>query len=58
MPSPSPLYDVALISSTGEVWTLAGYERIASGALVHEYTLARPNASGSWSHPNAGRRRR
>jgi hypothetical protein len=34
-----PLYDVALVSSTGDVWTLAGYERVQSGALQHEYTL-------------------
>jgi len=34
-----PLYDVQLVSSTGEVWVLAGYERVLSGALQHEYTL-------------------
>ena len=34
-----PLYDAALISSTGDVWTLAGYERITSGALQQEYFL-------------------
>jgi hypothetical protein len=34
-----PLYDVTLISSTGEVWTLAGFERVASGALQHECTV-------------------
>ena len=28
-----PLYDVVLIASTGEVWTLAGYEQVTSGAL-------------------------
>ena len=34
-----PLYDVVLIGSTGEVWTLAGYERVTSGALQQEYFL-------------------
>jgi len=34
-----PLYDVVLIASTGEVWTLAGYERVTSGALQQEYFL-------------------
>ena len=34
-----PLYDVTLVASTGEVWTLAGYERVQSGALQQEYTL-------------------
>ena len=34
-----PLYDAVLISSAGAVWTLAGYERITSGALQQEYTL-------------------
>src|SRR5438309_11380331 len=34
-----PLYDVQLVSSTGEVWVLAGYQRVLSGALQHEYTL-------------------
>ena len=33
------LYDVVLIASTGEVWTLAGYERVTSGALQQEYFL-------------------
>ena len=35
-----PLFDVVLVSSTGNAWTLAGYERIPSGALQHEYMLA------------------
>ena len=34
-----PLYDAVLISSTGAVWTLAGYERVTSGALQQEYSL-------------------
>ena len=34
-----PLYDVVLIAPTGEVWTLAGYERVTSGALQQEYFL-------------------
>ena len=34
-----PLYDVVLIASTADVWTLAGYERVASGALQKEYFL-------------------
>jgi len=34
-----PLYDVVLIASTGDVWTLAGYERVTSGALQQEYFL-------------------
>jgi len=34
-----PPYDVVLIASTGEVWTLAGYERVPSGALQQEYFL-------------------
>jgi hypothetical protein len=34
-----PAYDVVLIASTGEVWTLAGYERVTSGALQQEYFL-------------------
>ena len=45
-----PLYDAVLIASTGAMWTLAGYERITSGALQQEYTWAtlyigRPAAS-------------
>ncbi len=34
-----PLYDATLVSSTGDVWTLAGYERVLSGALQQEYSL-------------------
>jgi hypothetical protein len=34
-----PLYDAVLISSTGAMSTLAGYERITSGALQQEYSL-------------------
>ena len=34
-----PLYDVVLIAPTGEVWTLAGDERVTSGALQQEYFL-------------------
>ena len=34
-----PMYDVVLIASSGEVWTLAGYERMTSGALQQEYFL-------------------
>jgi hypothetical protein len=30
-----PLYDVSLVASNGESWTLAGYERIEAGALQH-----------------------
>ena len=29
-----------LLTSTGDVWTLAGYERITGGALQHEYSVA------------------
>jgi hypothetical protein len=34
-----PLYGAVLISSTAAMWTLAGYERITSGAPQHEYSL-------------------
>ena len=34
-----PLYDAVLVSSTGAMWTLAGYECVTSGALHQEYTL-------------------
>jgi hypothetical protein len=34
------LYDVTLIRSTSDCWTLAGYERILSGPLGHEYAVA------------------
>ena len=34
-----PLFDVVLIASTGEVWTLAGYGHVTSGALQQEYFL-------------------
>jgi len=34
-----PLFDVVLLGSTGDSWTLAGYERITSGALQQEFFL-------------------
>jgi hypothetical protein len=34
-----PLFDVVLISATGDSWMLAGYERVTSGALQQEYFL-------------------
>ena len=34
-----PLFDVVLLGTTGESWTLAGYERVASGALQQEFFL-------------------
>ena len=30
-----PLYDVTLVASTGECWTLAGFERVEAGPLRH-----------------------
>jgi len=46
-----PLYHVVLVSSTGDVLTLAGYERVQSGALQHEYTLGQNLRKGEaeWS---------
>ena len=35
-----PLYDVTLIRSTGQCWTLAGFERITNGPLSHEHSVA------------------
>ena len=29
-----PLYDVTIVSFTGSLWTLAGYERIDTGAML------------------------
>jgi hypothetical protein len=34
-----PLFDVQLVCSTGEVWTLAGYERVTTGVLREDVTL-------------------
>ena len=34
-----PLFDVVLLGTTGESWTLAGFERITSGALQQEFFL-------------------
>ncbi len=34
-PAVQPLYDVTLVASTGECWTLAGFERIEAGPLRH-----------------------
>ena len=34
-----PLYDVALLSSSGEVWTLTGHERILGGPLQQEHAV-------------------
>ena len=34
-----PLFNVVLLGTTGESWTLAGYERVASGALQQEFFL-------------------
>jgi hypothetical protein len=34
-----PLYDVALLSSSGEVWTLTGHERIRGGPLQQEHAM-------------------
>jgi hypothetical protein len=40
MTKPIPaLFDVQLISSTGEVWTLAGYERVMTGVMREEVVL-------------------
>jgi hypothetical protein len=34
-----PLFDVVLLGTTGDSWTLAGYERSTSGALQQEFFL-------------------
>jgi hypothetical protein len=34
-----PLYDVALVASTGDAWTLTGHERINAGPLQQETLL-------------------
>ena len=34
-----PLFDVQLVCSTGDVWTLAGYERVTTGVLREDVML-------------------
>ena len=34
-----PLYDVTLVASSGESWTLAGFERIEAGRMRHVHLL-------------------
>lgn len=34
-----PLFDVTLVASTGETWTLAGFERIEAGPMRHVHLL-------------------
>lgn len=35
-----PLHDVTLVASTGETWTLAGFECIEAGPLRHVHLVA------------------
>lgn len=35
-----PLCDVSLVASSGETWTLAGFERIEAGPLRHVHLVA------------------
>lgn len=34
-----PLYDVTLVASSGEIWTLAGFERIEAGPMRHVHLV-------------------
>lgn len=34
-----PLFDVTLVASTGETWTIAGFERIEAGPMRHVHLL-------------------
>jgi hypothetical protein len=34
-----PLYDVTLVASSGESWTLAGFERIEAGPMRHVHLV-------------------
>ncbi|MDN5930237.1 MAG: hypothetical protein L0I24_04115, partial [Pseudonocardia sp.] len=54
-----PLYDVTLVASSGEVWTIAGFERIEAGpmpstAVEHQGLGQRPllyRGLLSWAPP-------
>ena len=38
-PQIPPLFDVTLVASTGETWTLAGFERIEAGPMRHVHLV-------------------